>query len=257
MVDKDWNVKVCDFGLSRVKKKNDQEQSSGVGGTPLWIAPEVFRKEKLTGASDVYSFGLVLWEVITGDTLFPDLEDFDDLKNQILYKKRRPSIPKTNSQGDEIHPDLAQLMQECWEDDPYRRPAFIEIAKRLEQIYVKVGLKDEDAQQIWNSIMSHEDITTVALEKLSKELQIASDPQIVECLKRIIAREDNRPRSIGNSETLINNENSYLCTIEDFAFCINWFGPLDPLFGQRVRSIFSCPFFVGPMSLKAAEDLLV
>ena len=60
LVDKKYTVKVCDFGLSRLKA-NTFLSSKSAAGTPEWMAPEVLRDEPSNEKSDVYSFGVILW----------------------------------------------------------------------------------------------------------------------------------------------------------------------------------------------------
>ncbi|KAI3960055.1 hypothetical protein MKW98_016779 [Papaver atlanticum] len=64
LVDKNWSVKVGDFGLSRLKHATFLTISTG-NGTLQWMAPEVIRNEPADEKSDVYSFGVVLWELAT------------------------------------------------------------------------------------------------------------------------------------------------------------------------------------------------
>ncbi|XP_059646747.1 serine/threonine-protein kinase CTR1-like isoform X2 [Cornus florida] len=64
LVDKKYTVKVCDFGLSRLKA-NTFLSSKSAAGTPEWMAPEVLRDEPSNEKSDVYSFGVILWELAT------------------------------------------------------------------------------------------------------------------------------------------------------------------------------------------------
>ncbi|XP_073126545.1 serine/threonine-protein kinase CTR1-like isoform X2 [Henckelia pumila] len=64
LVDRKYTVKVCDFGLSRLKA-NTFLSSKSAAGTPEWMAPEVLRDEPSNEKSDVYSFGVILWELAT------------------------------------------------------------------------------------------------------------------------------------------------------------------------------------------------
>ncbi len=59
-VDENWNVKVADFGFARIKEENATMTRCG---TPSWTAPEVIRGEKYGEAADIYSFGIIMWEV--------------------------------------------------------------------------------------------------------------------------------------------------------------------------------------------------
>ncbi|XP_052881883.1 uncharacterized protein LOC108476245 isoform X2 [Gossypium arboreum] len=65
LVDKNWTVKVGDFGLSRLKHATFLTTKTGKG-TPHWMAPEVLRNEPSDEKSDIYSFGVILWELATG-----------------------------------------------------------------------------------------------------------------------------------------------------------------------------------------------
>ena len=63
LIDSNWNVKLCDFGLSRI-----HEPKGGAVrrvGTPHWMAPEILIGEKYTFSSDVYSFGMIIWELLS------------------------------------------------------------------------------------------------------------------------------------------------------------------------------------------------
>ncbi|KAL8140555.1 hypothetical protein V2J09_006576 [Rumex salicifolius] len=64
LVDRKYTVKVCDFGLSRLKA-NTFLSSKSAAGTPEWMAPEVLRDEPSDEKSDIYSFGVILWELAT------------------------------------------------------------------------------------------------------------------------------------------------------------------------------------------------
>ncbi|KAJ6682871.1 SERINE/THREONINE-PROTEIN KINASE EDR1 [Salix koriyanagi] len=64
LVDQNWTVKVADFGLSRLKH-NTFLSSKSTAGTPEWMAPEVLRNEPSNEKCDVYSFGVILWELAT------------------------------------------------------------------------------------------------------------------------------------------------------------------------------------------------
>ena len=59
LIDPNWTVKLCDFGLSRIKEKLNKK--CGRVGTPHWMAPEILRGEEYVETSDVYSFGMILW----------------------------------------------------------------------------------------------------------------------------------------------------------------------------------------------------
>ena len=65
LLTEDGTVKLCDFGLSRYQEKFESDNHGKIG-TPHWMAPEILRQDKYTEASDVYSYGVIMWEMITG-----------------------------------------------------------------------------------------------------------------------------------------------------------------------------------------------
>lgn len=78
LVDGNMTVKVTDFGFAEsVKADRFLLDKRGPKGTALYMAPEVMRQEKFNEKADVYSFGLILWEMLTGEELFPQYEDLD------------------------------------------------------------------------------------------------------------------------------------------------------------------------------------
>lgn len=64
LVDKHWIVKICDFGLSRIVTESPTRDSSSAG-TPEWMAPELIRNEPFTEKCDIFSFGVIIWELCT------------------------------------------------------------------------------------------------------------------------------------------------------------------------------------------------
>jgi len=117
LVDSKFRAKITDFGLS-------QKKSMGIAtGTPLWMAPELLRRESgNTAMSDVYSFGIVLYEVYSredpyaGENLTEALKDVCDVKIN-----KRPPVPYT------MPPKVSQMMQECVKSNPKDRPTFEKI----------------------------------------------------------------------------------------------------------------------------------
>ncbi|XP_019088772.1 PREDICTED: serine/threonine-protein kinase CTR1-like isoform X2 [Camelina sativa] len=126
LVDKNWTVKVCDFGLSRFKA-NTFIPSKSVAGTPEWMAPEFLRGEPTNEKSDVYSFGVVLWELITLQQPWNGLSPAQ-VVGAVAFQNRRLIIPNNTS------PVLVSLMEACWSDEPAQRPAFGGIVDTLKKL---------------------------------------------------------------------------------------------------------------------------
>lgn len=122
LVDRGMNVKICDFGLSRIRSDS---QMSAVG-TVHFSAPEVLRHEKYTEKVDLFSFGAVCWEMYTRLPIFKNMPQIE------VYKSVIDGImPPVD---DDCDPRFKKLMQECWDTNPANRPAFREVIERLSEL---------------------------------------------------------------------------------------------------------------------------
>ncbi|CAM6044342.1 unnamed protein product [Sphagnum compactum] len=123
LVDKNWTVKVSDFGLSRLKH-NAFLSSKSSAGTPEWMAPEVLRNELSDEKSDVYSFGVILWELSTLQQPWAGMNPIQ-VVGVVGFQHRRLPIPE------DVDPAIANIIQACWRMDPRQRPTFSEIMNEL------------------------------------------------------------------------------------------------------------------------------
>ncbi|XP_058000499.1 serine/threonine-protein kinase EDR1 isoform X2 [Hevea brasiliensis] len=136
LVDKNWNVKVCDFGLSRLKH-NTFLSSKSTAGTPEWMAPEVLRNEPSNEKCDVYSFGVILWELATLRLPWSGMNPMQ-VVGAVGFQNRRLEIPK------DVDPLVARIILECWQTDPNLRPSFAQLAvalKPLQRLVVPAHLE--------------------------------------------------------------------------------------------------------------------
>ncbi|KAJ0984825.1 hypothetical protein J5N97_003181 [Dioscorea zingiberensis] len=116
--------KVGDLGLSKVKCQT--LISGGVRGTLPWMAPELLNGSSnlVSEKVDVFSFGIVMWELLTGEEPYADLH-YGAIIGGIVSNTLRPLVPETCDQ------DWRLLMEQCWSAEPSERPSFTEIAGRL------------------------------------------------------------------------------------------------------------------------------
>ncbi|XP_024983240.1 protein kinase C alpha type-like [Cynara cardunculus var. scolymus] len=126
LVDKNWNVKVGDFGLSRVKHETYPKTKTGKG-TPQWMAPEILRNEQANEKSDVYSYGVVLWELTTQKIPWDNLNAMQVI-GAVGFMNQRLEIPK------DVDPMWASLIQSCWCSEAESRPTFQEILYKLKDL---------------------------------------------------------------------------------------------------------------------------
>ncbi|XP_057831140.1 probable serine/threonine-protein kinase SIS8 isoform X1 [Cryptomeria japonica] len=126
LVDKNWNVKVCDFGLSRLKHHTFLSSKS-TAGTPEWMAPEVLRNELSNEKCDVYSFGVILWELATLRMPWSGMNPMQ-VVGAVGFQDRRLDIPK------EVDPMVAKIISACWQNDPSLRPSFAQLMASLKPL---------------------------------------------------------------------------------------------------------------------------
>jgi serine/threonine protein kinase len=120
LVDDEYNVKVADFGLARIREDNATMTRCG---TPAWTAPEVIRGERYDERADVYSIGIVAWEVLTRRRPYEGF-NFMNVTMSVLEGKR-PPLP-----GD-CPPVLARLIEACWHDNVAKRPTMATVVETL------------------------------------------------------------------------------------------------------------------------------
>ncbi|KAK9979392.1 hypothetical protein ABG768_012823 [Culter alburnus] len=132
---------VGDFGLAEKIPSHDFEgEKLSVVGSPFWMAPEVLRDEPYNEKADVFSYGIILCEIIARIQADPDY------------------LPRTENFGLDYHafqhmvgdcpPDFLQLAFNCCNMDPKLRPSFPDIVKRLEEIQKKLKADDSERERM-------------------------------------------------------------------------------------------------------------
>ncbi|RZC66312.1 hypothetical protein C5167_009996 [Papaver somniferum] len=133
LVDKNWTVKVGDFGISRLKNATYLTGKSG-RGTPQWMAPEVMRSDPSDEKSDVYSFGVILWELSTQRIPWGTLNSFQVI-GAVGFMDQRLDIPK------DTEPQWASLIESCWHSEPKCRPTFQSLLGQLKDLQVHYSVQ--------------------------------------------------------------------------------------------------------------------
>ncbi len=122
-------AKIADFGLSRMKVQGGHSTAANIDGTLTYLPPERFNKKtKADRSGDIYAMGCLLWETITcnviwSGVLLPDLI-------VALHNKERPDIPAN------VDPEIANLICDCWAEDPVHRPHAVDLLRRVSELDV-------------------------------------------------------------------------------------------------------------------------
>jgi len=155
LVNEDWSLKICDYGLSRFNTKTNAHTLTRTRGTFVYMCPEVFDGKLFNTKSDVYAIGIILWEMIYrliygfyqrpyGE--YPTLQyDF-----QIIVKASkeqvRPTIPASTPEG------IKSLIRKCWAPEADSRPSCEEILADLQAVRAEY---EKNVPQ-WQSLCSTE-----------------------------------------------------------------------------------------------------
>ncbi|XP_059655524.1 integrin-linked protein kinase 1-like [Cornus florida] len=128
-------LKVAGFGLIRMSKFSPDrakllQPEANIDFTSLYVAPEVYKGEIFDRSVDVYSFGLILFEMMEGIQPFHPKSPEDAVNLMCLQGKR----PTFKIKSKHYPPDLKELIEECWAPKSFERPTFSEIITRLDRI---------------------------------------------------------------------------------------------------------------------------
>ncbi|XP_011254082.1 fibroblast growth factor receptor homolog 1 isoform X2 [Camponotus floridanus] len=147
LVSDEYVLKIADFGLARDIHCHDYYRKTTDGRLPVkWMAPEALFHRVYTTQSDVWSYGILLWEIMTlGGTPYPSVPSVEKLF-QLLRTGHRMEKPPCCSI------EIYMLMRDCWSYQPTERPTFVELVEDLDRIltitaneeYLDLGLPQLD-----------------------------------------------------------------------------------------------------------------
>ncbi|CAN6812400.1 unnamed protein product [Brassica oleracea] len=124
LIDEDFQLKIADFGIACEEEYCDMLADDP--GTYRWMAPEMIKRKPHGRKADVYSFGLVLWEMVAGAIPYEDMNPIQ-AAFAVVHKNIRPAVP-----GD-CPAAMKALIEQCWSVAPDKRPEFWQIVKVLEE----------------------------------------------------------------------------------------------------------------------------
>jgi len=126
LVDENYRVRVADFGFARIKEINRSKGFTNTSVGPIkWMAPEAMRYRTFSEQSDVFSFGVTLFEVVAGRRPWHGVESMD-VVYRICGGERLSISPQEN-----CHPFLRELVQACQRHEPSERPSMREVHRGL------------------------------------------------------------------------------------------------------------------------------
>ncbi|CAL4166217.1 unnamed protein product, partial [Meganyctiphanes norvegica] len=126
-------VKVADFGLARLIEEDEYEARTGAKFPVKWTAPEAATHCRFSTKSDVWAFGILLYEIITkGSMPYPGMNN-REVMQQVEAGYRMPK-------AEECPEPLYEIMMDCWKKEPMSRPTFETLSWRLSDYYTDQGI---------------------------------------------------------------------------------------------------------------------
>jgi serine/threonine-protein kinase len=133
LLDLDWNIRIAGFGHHIFPHElvipNDSGNCSFIGSH--YLAPECYDNEFVC-ESDVFSFGLILYELVVSEPAFPKTLSQYGIAKRLIIENKRPIIPAF------VLPAVQELIRKCWKRDYWRRPTFNDILDQLEAMNFKL-----------------------------------------------------------------------------------------------------------------------
>jgi serine/threonine protein kinase len=142
LLDENYNCFICDFGMSKYNKKNNSYNNlykTNSQSTPYWMAPEFICEGLFNEKSDIYSFGILIWEIFMKDTIpYKNVNLFDFiLGNKDVIYNIRPVI-LDNKIKDCL--EIKYLIEKMWDNDMKKRPDINEVVDFIEKLREKYNI---------------------------------------------------------------------------------------------------------------------
>lgn len=129
--------KICDFGFAKKDNAISMNQTTSVIGTSFYIAPEVFLREGYTNSADVYSFGIMMWEILCWNLnpfgKYIKEQNFSALDITMQSANDPTFRPPTEKIIQSGNAWAAEIFQSCIDHDPTRRPTFLDLRTKFKQ----------------------------------------------------------------------------------------------------------------------------
>jgi hypothetical protein len=243
LLDDNMRCKIADFGLSQIRQPGERlVDDAGAVGTPLYMAREVLNGAPFTEKSDMYSFGLVLWELATatGDLPYESLSALShNAFADLVCDGHRPALPA------DMAPLLCSLIAGCWADDPLARPTALNAADQLALVALKAAILDNNARAVWlDRFGFKEEVAWCDAELAVRELFGASGKSSRAAHLRPLL---SRARGHGHD----------VVSLEWFGRVVDWFGPLSNANLREMYATLAEMWFHGDVSTGDAERMLV
>jgi serine/threonine protein kinase len=135
---------LADFGISKIDSALTSTHTKGTFGTPAWSSPEQLNSDHQGEPSDVWSFGVLMWEATTRQVPWAGTPAMEVLMGMVQGQRLpmpEPPVPSSPLFKHKVHTatrrELASIMADCWHQDPSKRPSFTRILRALQALAAK------------------------------------------------------------------------------------------------------------------------
>lgn len=184
LLDSNYQPLITDFGLSKIYENGRSQYQTQSYGTSIYMAPEVIQGTNYNGKADVYSFSIIMYEILTDTIPFPLFQNQEitlfQFNSKIVNEKYRPEFTSP------IKESLKKLIIQCWSADPKDRPTFEEIFNKLafnleESVY---DIFDDDNEyKYYLDDVDVDDVLCYAYDLIEDEHNCSSDNSVRELKK--------------------------------------------------------------------------
>jgi serine/threonine protein kinase len=154
LMNRNFEAKIGDFGSATLSDL--RETMTKEVGTAAYMAPEMIDGVEYGCPVDVYSFGIMLWEFVTGVAAFKDIKASNANARQIKLFREVCDGKRPDTKG--IFAPMAQLMQQCWKRPPEERPTFDQLFNGLRDRRYEIlpGVKREVVEEYVKDVLEYE-----------------------------------------------------------------------------------------------------
>eukprot|EP01126_Amoeba_proteus_P029272 TRINITY_DN2885_c0_g1_i6.p1 TRINITY_DN2885_c0_g1~~TRINITY_DN2885_c0_g1_i6.p1 ORF type:complete len:331 (+),score=41.96 TRINITY_DN2885_c0_g1_i6:435-1427(+) len=204
------------------------------------MAPEVLMGRPLTEKCDIYSYGIVVWELFTGLEPYAEHSQYKPFVKAVCQQNERPPIPS------DLYPGLGKLLQETWQPDASQRPEMKSLIPRITAIMIDGIIPCITLSLIWRENWA--DQIEVPFSVFAAKLyETLNEPRIItsteyRCLERVLA---------------VKEDEGQVVKLDKLALVVAWFGPIympgQKPFLKRIEALLKQPWCFGPQERVECE----
>lgn len=252
LISADWSARISDLGLSLVYHTDCV--CMRFKGNVKYSAPEILavraqsdrKKTNLTYAygpqTDVYSWSLILWELVTNEPLFEGIRGKEEITDFVCSGKRPELVPGWPK-------SLTTLLERSWHQDPSQRMLFPYIQAQFSNVMIDFLCPDPVGRRIARDIYLGDETRRVPYAQFEEAFQERCGIDLntgSQCYRRCL-------------QAMLCDPHTMLVSFEQWCNCIHWMGAMTPIkdFLNRLVRLFEQPWFFGFIQNKDAKRLLL